>query len=293
MLPVSDWTPADAPAPSSLTVDGRRVAYATYGDPEGTPVIFAHGTPGSRLLGRLLDEPAAERGLRLVAPDRPGIGRSDDASVGIEGWPADVAALLDPLDVDAANVVGFSGGAPFALACHRLERVARIALVGGSGPPGISDTGRTQRLLGTLARYAPPVVSLLLRGQRWALARRDPSFARSLVADGAPATDALSADEVARLVRADVLEAMADGPDGVVRELGLLARPWPFDLEEVTVPVTVFQGQRDTNVAPSTGERLAAALPEATLETVDADHLGTLCRAGNSVLRAVSSPTRV
>lgn len=293
MLPASDWTPADAPSPSSLDVNGRQLAYATYGDPDGTPVLFVHGTPGSRLLGRLLDEPAAEQGLRLVAPDRPGIGRSDDAAVGIEEWPADVTALLDHLDTDAANVVGFSGGAPFALACHRLERVDRIALVGGSGPPSVGETGNTQRVLGSLARYAPPVVSLLLRGQRWALARRDPSFARSLVADGAPATNALSADEVARLVRADVLEAMADGPGGVVRELALLARPWPFDLASVTVPVTVFQGQRDTNVAPSTGERLAELIPDAALEPVDADHLGTLCRAGNAALRAVSSPTRV
>jgi pimeloyl-ACP methyl ester carboxylesterase len=39
--------------------DGRTIGYATWGDPEGTPVFFAHGTPGSRrVLFPSLDDPA-------------------------------------------------------------------------------------------------------------------------------------------------------------------------------------------------------------------------------------------
>jgi hypothetical protein len=29
--------------------DGRSIGYATWGDPEGSPVFIGHGTPGSRL----------------------------------------------------------------------------------------------------------------------------------------------------------------------------------------------------------------------------------------------------
>jgi pimeloyl-ACP methyl ester carboxylesterase len=277
-------------APEFFRLDGRRLAYATYGDPDGRPVLFCHGTPGSRVLGRLLDAPAAQRGVRVIAPDRPGIGRSDPHPVGIGDWPADVEALLAHLDVQSSGVVGFSGGAPFALACGRLDRVEWVSLVSGAGPPDIGDAGLTQRAFGSLARTVPWLLSPLFRLQRAVLARRDPDAALALVADDRPETDALSSDDVARLVKADLLESTANGPGGVVRELGLLAKPWPLDLGSIAVPVTLFQGQRDTNVAPATGETLARTLPDATLERVDADHLGTLCVAGR---RAVRGPTPV
>jgi len=267
-----------------LDRDGRTIAYATYGDPNGRPVVFCHGTPGSRLLGRLLDTPATRRGVRLVAPDRPGIGESDDADRGIDDWPDDVAALLAHIDAEAAGVLGFSGGSPFALACHRLDAVEGVTLVSGTGPPDVAETGGAQRAMGALARYAPWLCSPLVRLQRTVLARRPPAAALDLVAGTAPDIEGLSTDEITELVKADLLAATARGPAGVVREFGLLARPWPFDLASVSVPVTVFQGQRDGNVAPSTGEALARRLPDGTLERVDSDHLGTLCRAAPTAL---------
>lgn len=282
--------PTVAESPNFCPLEGRRLAYATYGDPGGHPVLFCHGTPGSRLLGRLLDAVAAKRSVRLIAPDRPGIGQSDAHPIGIDDWPADADALLSHLDAESAGVVGFSGGAPFALACGRLARVEHVSLVSGAGPPDIGDTGRTQRAVGMLARRVPWLLSPLFGLQRRLFARRDPEAALALVANGHPETEDLSPDEVARLVKADVLESTANGPGGVIREMGLLARPWPFDLESVDAPVTVFQGRHDTNVAPATGEALARQLPDATLERVDADHLGTLCVAGR---RAVRGPTPV
>lgn len=271
--------------PQYLDLGNRRLAYATYGDPSGRTVLFCHGTPGSRLLGRLLDVPAAKRGVRLVAPDRPGIGDSEPADRGIDDWPDDVAALLSHLDADEAGVLGFSGGAPFALACHRLDAVESVTLVSGSGPPAIGEVGLAQRTMGALARHTPWLCSPFVRIQRWLLARKPPEAALALVTQEPPQTGALSTDELARLVKADVLAATAGGPAGVVRELGLVSGPWPFDLAAVSVPVTVFQGQRDTNVAPETGAALAEALPDATLRQVDSDHLGTLCVAAPRVLR--------
>jgi len=280
----------DEQSPQSLDVDGRRLAYATYGDPGGRPVVFCHGTPGSRLLGRMLDAPAAQRGVRVIAPDRPGIGASEDAPVGIDDWPADVAALLDHLDHERAEMLGFSGGAPYALACHRLDRIEGVTLVSGSGPPGVGETARTQRLLGALCRTVPWLAGPVFALQRWAIERGDPGDALALVADGRPETDELSPDDVARLVKADVLEATAGGTGGVIRELAALSKPWPFALDSVSVPVTVYQGRHDTNVAPQTGAALADRLPDATLERVDSDHLGTLCVTAR---RALSGPTPV
>jgi pimeloyl-ACP methyl ester carboxylesterase len=59
-----------------VLVSGRRIGCAEYGDP-CLPVLALHGTPGSRLMFALSDGAARERGLRLIAPDRPGYGLSD------------------------------------------------------------------------------------------------------------------------------------------------------------------------------------------------------------------------
>ncbi|EMA20673.1 alpha/beta fold hydrolase [Haloarcula argentinensis] len=292
-VPATDWLPDDSETETLSLPDGRRLAYATYGDADGYPVFFCHGTPGSHVIARLLATPARERGVNLIAPDRPGIGNSEDASVTLEDWPEDAAHLLSHLDIDAAGTVGFSGGGPFALACHRLPEVERIALLGGSGPPSVGATGRVQQFVGALSRHTPWALGRLFRLQRWFAVRKDPSYAVGFVAEETPETDDLAASEVARIVRADMLTSMARGPSEIIREQRLLSEPWPFALEDISVPVSVFQGQNDANVAPSTGNALAKRLPDASLELVDSDHLGTLTAAGGDALTAVQRRTRV
>jgi RNA polymerase sigma-70 factor (ECF subfamily) len=57
--------------------DGRRLAYAEYGSAAGEPIFLFHGLPGSRLSWGLLPGEPIPAGLRVIAPDRPGYGRSD------------------------------------------------------------------------------------------------------------------------------------------------------------------------------------------------------------------------
>src|SRR4051812_17711522 len=96
--------------------DGRKLSYGIYGAETGPLVIVLDG-PGSRGLARAASPIAAELGLRLVAPDRPGWGETTlDARRGIADWPDDHAALLDALDADGAGILAQSGGTPFALA---------------------------------------------------------------------------------------------------------------------------------------------------------------------------------
>ena len=65
-----------APDPREVPVDGRIVGIYEYGDPAGAPVMVLHGTPACGAGFAWADDPARERGLRLVAPDRPGVGLS-------------------------------------------------------------------------------------------------------------------------------------------------------------------------------------------------------------------------
>ena len=65
--------------PEDLTMslaDGRTLAWAEYGVPEGRSVLFFHGGNDSRLAGRLLDDAATRAEVRLICPDRPGYGAS-------------------------------------------------------------------------------------------------------------------------------------------------------------------------------------------------------------------------
>jgi len=54
---------------------GRKLGYAEGGDPNGVPVFYFHGFPGSRLEATLLPP----SGIRLIGVDRPGYGLSTPA----------------------------------------------------------------------------------------------------------------------------------------------------------------------------------------------------------------------
>ena len=111
--------------------DGRRLAYAEWGDPDGKPLFLFHGAPFSRLF--CPDEPATlAAGVRLITVDRPGIGRSDVLEARSWGdWPADVVALAGALGIDRFAVVGWSYGGNYAAACAALipSRVTAAGVV--------------------------------------------------------------------------------------------------------------------------------------------------------------------
>lgn len=280
--------------------DGRTVACAEYGVAEGTPVVLLHGTPGSRVLGELFADAAREQGVRLLAVDRPGSGRSSP-------WPgrsladtaAVVASVLDDAGVEEAGLVGFSGGAPHALAVAgaRPGRVRSVDLVAGATPPSLGPADPpVQRLLGTLAGTTPRLLAWMLRGQAWALGRASPSAVVDLYTAGdadvpAGVADGQDGDAdvpvgVADVVARDFQAALAHHRRGTVTDSRLAAERWLADLPPVDVPVRVRHGERDTNVPVAGARQLADHLPTATLTVrEDADHLGTLLACRSAVLR--------
>lgn len=80
-----------------LLSDGRTLSYAEYGEPAGKPVFVFHGTPGSRFLAKAFDQAASARGVRIVAPERPGYGLSSPHRGKLIDYPDDVLQLADAL----------------------------------------------------------------------------------------------------------------------------------------------------------------------------------------------------
>jgi non-heme chloroperoxidase len=112
----------------------------------GQPVVFSHGWP---LNADAWDDQlvaVASKGYRAIAHDRRGHGRSDqpwDAN-DIDTYAADLAALIESLDLQVAVLVGHStGGGEVAryIGRHGSRRVAKVVLV-GAVPPQMLKTER-------------------------------------------------------------------------------------------------------------------------------------------------------
>ena len=70
---------ADEDARRITLRDGRTLAYVERGDPAGLPVVHCHGVPSSRAEADMYDhaDTLVRMGVRLIVPDRPGVGLSD------------------------------------------------------------------------------------------------------------------------------------------------------------------------------------------------------------------------
>ncbi|AFK20358.1 alpha/beta hydrolase [Haloferax mediterranei ATCC 33500] len=274
--------------PTVVSLDGeKQVAYAEYGCSDGAPVVFLHGTPGSRRLGALFDAAARERDIRVLAPDRPGYGRSTHwSSRSIHDADAVITAVLDDADEEVAGLVAFSGGAPHALAtvATQPDRINRVDVVAGATPPGTADsTPAIQRLLGKLATATPTVLRGLLRGQAWLADRLDPSFVVSQYTNG---TESIP-DDVAAIVKADFVEAISGHGVGAVTDFRDAATAWELPAGTIETDVCFWHGAEDTNVPIDGVRRFKSQFPTARLNVFDdADHLQTLVRSIPAVLDA-------
>lgn len=277
--------------------DGRRLAYAEWGDPGGTPVLYCHGFPGSRLEARLADRPARELGIRLVAPDRPGLGRSPFLGGRRLGdWPADLAGLADVLGIDRFDLLGVSGGGPYALACgERLaDRVRRIAIACGlgefSGPRATAGMNPAAALGVNLYRYAPALAQrVYLHAIGPLLGRHPEAIFRVLVGAAGPADQAVLADPLVRgAIVASFAEAFHAGAAGPAYELGLFTTAWDIDPARVSVPVQLWHGDADRTVPVAMGRRHAERLPRVEPHFIAGEgHFSLIVRYMRTILAAL------
>jgi pimeloyl-ACP methyl ester carboxylesterase len=120
--------------------------------PSGLTILLLHGFLDAGSTWDLVAEPLARAGHEVVAPDLRGFGRS--AWVGAGGYYhfadyiADVAALVDALSPARLGVVGHSMGGAVSVyyAGAHPERVERLALLEGVGPPAMDPPAGVDRM---------------------------------------------------------------------------------------------------------------------------------------------------
>jgi pimeloyl-ACP methyl ester carboxylesterase len=251
--------------------DGRRVGFATFGDPEGAPVFYFHGLASSRLEGALAHAVGLQRNICLVALDRPGIGLSDPRpGHRISDIADDVIAVANELRLEQFSLISVSSGGPFALATAAKlpERVRAIALISSPAPyrePSslVGMDIRSRAFLVWLPRFAPwligPIWNRLAK-----LSDSDPVGLLRMIADTMPSSErrAISSPEVAEVFMDAAYEAFRTGTGGVVAEQRLLARDWGFALDAIKAPVWLWHGEDDETSPIGMAHWLAAALPK-------------------------------
>jgi len=263
-----------APADRIVRLAGGRVlGFRVWGDAAGFPLLFLHGTPGSRLKFALAHAAACDLRLALIAPDRWGYGLSGmPAAPTLAAFADDMAALMDRLRHARFAVGGISGGAPYAaaVAAGLPGRVTALGLVSPMGPvaePACrAGLSRFQRLCFALLPRSPRTVSLLFRGFRAAL-ERSPRLAAELATLRAGARDkALIADpDIARCLLGSFREGLRPGTAGVAADLRLFCGDWGIPFAAIRAPTRVWIGTADTAVPVAGARLLARAIPGATI----------------------------
>src|SRR6059058_5052085 len=119
--------------PKRIRVDALSVRHFEAG--KGAPVLLLHGAS----LGSSADvwtrnlAPLAAHGLRVIAPDLPGFGHSDNPADHSLGYRQRFLTLLmDVLELERASLVGHSqaGRIALALAFRHTPRVSRVVVLG-------------------------------------------------------------------------------------------------------------------------------------------------------------------
>ncbi|WP_437672130.1 alpha/beta fold hydrolase [Sorangium sp. So ce131] len=245
--------PRPASGPFVEAQDGARLFHRDWG--AGKPVLFLSGWAlSSEMWGYSMTD-LVDHGLRCVAYDRRGHGRSSDPGRGYDydTLADDLAAVLEQLDLREVTLVGHSmSGGEIAryLSRHGGGRIARAVFLAPTTP--------------MLLRAADNPVGLdrgLFEQARAAMRADYPGW----LADNAPP---FFVDDTPPAVRGWVQHLMLQCSMKALLDCNRASVEADFrdDLRRIAVPTLVLHGDRDVSAPLAlTGERTAALIPGSRL----------------------------
>ena len=257
--------------------DGRVLQITVSGPADGVPLLWHHGTPGCDYQSEHKAQEAAKRGLRLVSYARAGAKASTrHRGRSVADVAADMAAVLDHLGATRCLTGGQSGGGPHALATGALlpERVAAVIVVCGVRPYGegfLDGMGQDNLDEFALALEGEEALTPYLLREREGLLTADPDTVIATMSTLLPEPDrVVLSGEVGR----DLLANLAGGVesiDGWLDDDLAFTRHWGFELEDLSVPVSFWQGSEDLMVPQSHMPWQAQRVPGARMHLEDGE----------------------
>jgi pimeloyl-ACP methyl ester carboxylesterase len=247
--------PDGAQAPTRLgpfmeASDGTKLFYRDWG--EGAPIVFCHPWALNADIWEYQLTELSEQGLRCIAYDRRGHGRSEDPGRGYDydTLAADLATLIEQLDLRDITLVGYSmGSGEIAryLSRHGAGRVARVVLASPVPPaPGAPATGDT--FIAALKKDRPA----FMEGGLPLFLGKDSSVS--------PAMAQWVLNQFLRASPKAIIECTRSIATGDFRA----------DFRAMTMPTLIIQGNKD-EVCPLelTGRKLADAIPGSELRVYE------------------------
>jgi pimeloyl-ACP methyl ester carboxylesterase len=240
-------------APNTIIAGDVNLYYRDWG--RGRPVLFVSGWSMCSDSWCYQMMALSRRGMRCIAFDRRGHGRSSDPGGGydLDTLADDIAAVIEALDLRDAVLVGHSVGCNEIvryLTRHGSARVTRVALLGPM-TPGV-----------TLSPSNPNGIdpALLEQFRSTQLLHDFPRWIEENVEPFAPGAGARMCDWLAQMALQCSLQALHDC-HVCVQESRMEA-----ELEAVDVPVLLIAGARDVSAPPEpTARRTAALVPDCRL----------------------------
>jgi non-heme chloroperoxidase len=227
---------------------GLRLHYAEQGDPTGEAIVFLHGYSDSWFsFSRVL--PLLSPSYHAFALTQRGHGDSDkpECCYTPEDFAADVDAFMEAVGIEKATLVGASTGALFAqrAALSYPRRVDRLVLIGAQTPANEAVTG----LVEEMRALEDPVPPGFVR-----------EFQESTIYQPVP-------QEFLDTVVSESLKLPArvwrDYMEGAVLSID---HDYVLELRKIEAPTLMLWGEQDPLFPREEQERLAAAIPGASLK---------------------------
>ena len=265
--------------------DGRQLSFIEFGKCGGWPVFYFHGVPASCYEALLVNEDEIKRfGLRIIAPNRPGVGQSTfEPDRRFIDWPKDVLALAGHLNIERFAVLGNSGGSAYVLACALQipDRLSAAVIVSGAWqmnlPLAMRNLSGPNRFFWRIAAKLPWLLTPVLRSMRPSLLSREKllkSFRKIMQPPDYNAIRLRDRPQIAAETLAGGLAQL----EGSATEVQLYVKPSGLEFAGVHIPVYFFHGEQDKNVPMELVRGMLPGLRYASLITYRNDaHISTLC----------------
>ena len=254
--------------------DGRQLSWLELGAPDGVPVIYSHGNPGSRAELCFFHHQARRAGVRLLCVERPGFGDSAfDEHASLKSVAEDMAAVADLHSIDQAHTLGWSSGGPpaLAMAYYFPQRVKSAMVLSSYTNFGEMENARAlmeqdDLVAPKLAEKTPHIFHGLVRAIGWT-SRHLPSFYLGVAEAEVSESDQQVLQDKSReslFIESQEL-CFKQGADGAIRDLEVQWDAWPFSLTDIEKPVSIYQGKKDVFVPWQFAEHLHDSIPGSKL----------------------------
>ena len=245
-----------------VRIDNIQLAYTDTG--AGRPLVFIHGYPFNRSLWTE-QIPALSNSYRIIAPDLRGFGDSDasqDPST-MNRLAADVALLMDHLEIPRATICGLSMGGYVALAFYKqFHSRVRALVLADTRAQADSDEAKQTR-----AQQAEKALSEGMAGIADAML---PKLLTPETVSKRP--------EIVKFVRDMMLKSKPEGAAAALR--GMAEREDQTELlPKISVPTLIVVGAEDAITPVADSEKMHHAIAGSRLVVLDhAGHVSNVER---------------